>query len=44
MKLKDILSDKLIIIPLKSIDKEDIIKEMVDHLYKNNKIEDQKQF
>lgn len=40
MKLKDILSDDLIIIPLKSREKEDIIKEMVDYLYQKKKIDD----
>lgn len=40
MKLKDILSEDQIIIPLKSHSKEDVIKEMVDYLYENKKIED----
>ncbi|OQX86919.1 hypothetical protein B6D60_05160 [candidate division KSB1 bacterium 4484_87] len=38
MKLSDILSDDLIIIPLKSEDKISAIKEMVDHLYEKKKI------
>jgi fructose-specific phosphotransferase system IIA component len=38
MKLSEIMSDDLIIIPLKSADKEDIIEEMVDHLYDKKKI------
>ncbi|NOZ61924.1 MAG: PTS sugar transporter subunit IIA [Calditrichaeota bacterium] len=38
MKLSDILSDDLIIIPLKSQDKISAIKEMVDHLYEKKKI------
>ena len=38
MKLSEILSDELVIIPLKSVDKEDIIEEMVDHLYDKKKI------
>lgn len=42
MKLRDILSDDLIIIPLKSKAKEEIIKEMVDYLYQKEKIEDSK--
>lgn len=41
MKLKDILSDDLIIIPLKSQSKENIIKEMVRYLYEKNKIDDE---
>ena len=40
MKLSEILSDDLVIIPLKSVDKEDIIEEMVDHLYNKKKIKD----
>lgn len=40
MKLKDILSDDLIVIPLKSRTKEDIIKEMVNYLHKKKKIDD----
>ena len=40
MKLKDILSDELIIIPLKSKKKENIIEEMVNFLYKKKKIID----
>lgn len=40
MKLRDILSDDLIIIPLKSHAKDEIIKEMVDNLYKKKKIVD----
>ena len=39
MKLKDILSNDLIIIPLKSLKKEEVIKEMVDYLYQHKKIE-----
>lgn len=38
MKLKDILTDDLVIIPLKSRKKKEIIEEMVDHLHNNNKI------
>ncbi len=38
MKLSDILSDELILIPLQSHEKENIIKEMVDHLYNKKKI------
>ncbi|MBD3289415.1 PTS sugar transporter subunit IIA [candidate division KSB1 bacterium] len=41
MKLKDILSDDLIIIPLKSHTKEEIIKEMVRYLYSKRKIDDE---
>jgi len=40
MKLKDILSDDLIVIPLKSRTKEDIIKEMVNYLHTKKKIDD----
>jgi len=40
MKLTDILSDDLIIMPLKSHTKEDAIKEMVDYLYSKDKIQD----
>jgi len=40
MKLKDILSEELILIPLKSKDKEAIIEEMVNHLYQLKKIDD----
>jgi len=40
MKLKDILSNDLIIIPLKSHLKDDVIKEMVDYLFKHHKIND----
>ncbi|MEE4312628.1 MAG: PTS sugar transporter subunit IIA [candidate division KSB1 bacterium] len=40
MKLKDILTEDQIIIPLTSHSKEDVIKEMVDYLYDHNKIED----
>lgn len=38
MKLSDIVTDDLIIIPLKSEDKVSVIKEMVDHLYEKKKI------
>jgi fructose-specific phosphotransferase system IIA component len=38
MKLSEIMSDDMIIIPLRSLDKEDIIEEMVDHLYEKKKI------
>ena len=38
MKLSDIVTDDLIIIPLKGEDKVAVIKEMVDHLYKKKKI------
>ncbi len=38
MKLIDILSDDHVIIPLKSHDKQEIIEEMVDHLYDTKKI------
>ncbi len=38
MKLSEILSNDLVIIPLKSHDKDSIIKEMVDHLYQKKKI------
>lgn len=38
MKLSDIVSDDLIIIPLKGEDKTAVIKEMVDHLYEKKKI------
>lgn len=38
MKLIDILSDDHVIIPLKSHEKQRIIEEMVDHLFKNKKI------
>jgi fructose-specific phosphotransferase system IIA component len=41
MKLKDILSDDLIIIPLKGRTKEEIIKEMVRYLYSRKKIDDE---
>ncbi len=41
MKLKDILSDDLIIMPLKSRTKEEIIKEMVRYLYSKKKIDDE---
>ena len=41
MKLKDILSDDLIIIPLKGRTKEEIIKEMVRYLYSKKKIDDE---
>ena len=40
MKLKDILSNELIIIPLKSHEKDEVIKEMVDYLHDHKKIED----
>ncbi len=40
MKLNDILTDDQIIIPLKSRSKDDVIKEMVDYLYKSKKIQD----
>ena len=40
MKLKDILTDDQIVIPLKSQSKDDVIKEMVDYLYKLKKIQD----
>jgi len=38
MKLSEILSADLVIIPLKNHEKNDIIKEMVDHLYQQKKI------
>lgn len=38
MKLSEILSDELVIIPLKKTDKEEIIEEMVDYLYNKKKI------
>jgi fructose-specific phosphotransferase system IIA component len=38
MKLSDIVTDDLIIIPLKGEDKVSAIKEMVDHLYEKKKI------
>ena len=38
MKLSDIVTDDLIIIPLKGEDKVSAIKEMVDHLYDKKKI------
>ncbi|UCE08411.1 MAG: PTS sugar transporter subunit IIA [bacterium] len=38
MKLVDILSDDHVIIPLKSHEKQQIIEEMVDHLYEKKKI------
>lgn len=38
MKLKDILTDDLVIIPLKSHKKTEIIEEMVDHLHEKKKI------
>jgi len=38
MKLKEILTDDLVIIPLKSHEKKDIIEEMVDHLCDKKKI------
>ncbi|MBN1153980.1 PTS sugar transporter subunit IIA [candidate division KSB1 bacterium] len=40
MKLTEILSDDLIILPLKGQTKEDTIKEMVDYLYSKKKIQD----
>ena len=40
MKLKDILSNELIIIPLKSHEKDEVIEEMVDYLHNQRKIED----
>lgn len=40
MTIRNILSEDLIKIPLESTTKEDIIKEMVDLLYKINKIQD----
>ena len=40
MKLKDILSNNSIIIPLKSLKKEEVIEEMVNYLYQHKKIED----
>ena len=40
MKLKDILSNELVVIPLKSLKKEEVIKEMVDYLYQHKKIDD----
>lgn len=38
MKLSEILTDEMVIIPLKNHKKEDIIKEMVDHLHDRKKI------
>lgn len=38
MKLIDILSDDHVIIPLRSHEKQEIIEEMVDHLYNKKKI------
>lgn len=38
MKLVDILSNDSVIIPLKSHDKQQIIEEMVDHLFEKKKI------
>lgn len=38
MKLSEIMSDDMVIIPLKSLEKEDIIEEMVNHLYEKKKI------
>ncbi len=38
MKLVDILSNDNVIIPLKSHEKQEIIEEMVDHLFKKKKI------
>lgn len=40
MKLAEILSNDDVIIPLKNHDKEKIIEEMVDHLFRHHKIED----
>ncbi len=38
MKLLDILSDDQVILPLRNHEKEKIIEEMVDHLYRKKKI------
>lgn len=38
MKLLDILTDDQVILPLKNHEKEKIIEEMVDHLYRKKKI------
>jgi|Deesub1362B_J571_1020462.scaffolds.fasta_scaffold00006_33 PTS system nitrogen regulatory IIA component len=40
MNLKKVLSPEDIIISLEATSKEEVIKEMVDHLYKRGKIED----
>lgn len=40
MKLKDILTREVILVPLENTEKDRIIEEMVDVLYDNNKVED----
>ena len=40
MKLKDILSEDVIKVPLQNIEKDKVIEEMVNSLYKSKKLED----